>query len=169
MRAVVMKEFGPVENLVMEEVSKPIPSDGEVRIRIKAAGFNPVDWKIREKWYGGEPGQILGSDCSGVIDQVGPNVKGFAVGDEVYAMTFMQCSNGSYAEFVTIPSVLISKKPHNLTFEQAAAVPLAAMTAYRATRAIKKGIPSLLQEPEEEWDRLRFSSLKWQEQKRFFP
>ncbi|MGD0665816.1 MAG: NADP-dependent oxidoreductase [Rhabdochlamydiaceae bacterium] len=141
MKAIVMNGFGSSDVFNLEDVALPVPQDRQVRIRIKAAGFNPVDWKIREGWYknyGSSERQILGCDCSGIIDAVGPNVKEFAVGDEVYAMSFFRSSNGSYAEYTSAPVELVCKKPSNLTFEEAAAVPLAAMTAYRATLA---GIP----------------------------
>lgn len=142
MKVVMMTQFGSSDTLAMQEMAKPEAKEGEVRIRIKAAAFNPVDWKIREGWFGGNPQQVLGSDCSGVVDAVGPNVAQLRPGDEVYGMTFIRGSNGSYAEYVVLPQELVAKKPKNLTFEEAASVPLAAMTAYRATWAvssIKKG------------------------------
>lgn len=135
MKAVVMSEFGSSDLLKFQDLPTPIPTSNEVRIRIKAAGFNPVDWKIRSGWYGGEPHQILGCDCSGVVDAIGAGVKQFAVGDEVYAMSF-KGSNGSYAEWTCVPVELVDKKPPSLTFEEAASIPLASMTAYRATLAV---------------------------------
>jgi NADPH:quinone reductase-like Zn-dependent oxidoreductase len=142
MQAIVMKGFGSIDLLSLQKAPKPSPKEGEVRIRIKAAGFNPVDWKIREGWYGGNPHQILGCDCSGTVDALGPSVTQFSIGDEVYAMTLGRSSNGSYAEFVSVPVEFVAKKPKNISFEQAATIPLASMTAYRATAAIsafKKG------------------------------
>lgn len=130
-----MNGFGSADLLSLQERPLPLPQKGEVRIRIKAAGFNPVDWKIRSGWYGGDPHQILGFDCSGIIDALGSEVKDFAIGDEVYAMS-LRSSNGSYAEFTCVPIELVAKKPHSLTFEEAAAIPLASMTAYRATLGI---------------------------------
>jgi NADPH:quinone reductase len=136
MKAIMMNGFGASDVFVLKEVPLPSPQDHQVIIRIKAAGFNPVDWKIREGWYKQyDSHSILGCDCSGVIDAVGPNVTDFAVGDEVYAMSFIRGSNGSYAQYTCLPIELVYKKPSNLTFEEAAAVPLAAMTAYRATLA----------------------------------
>ena len=135
MKAVCMEKFGSRDVFSLQEVPKPEPREGEIRILIKASGFNPVDWKIREGWYGGKPPKILGMDCSGIVDAVGPNVTQFARGDEIYAMSFFRSSGGSYAEYVSIPVELVAKKPPNISFEEAAAVPLAAMTAYRATLA----------------------------------
>lgn len=134
MKVVAMKGFGSADVLILEDRLIPMPKEGEVRIRIKASSFNPVDWKIREGWYGGDSHQVLGFDCSGIVDAIGPHVKQFEVGDTVYAMS-LRSSNGSYAEFTCVPVELVAKKPHNLTFEEAAAIPLASMTAYRATLA----------------------------------
>ncbi len=135
MKAVVMNDFGGVEKMELKKCFIPEPRRGEVRIRIKAAAFNPVDWKIRENWYGGNPKQILGCDCSGFIDAVGPNEDRFVVGDKVYALAIFKSSNGSYAEYTCVPRELVVKKPEKLTFEEAATVPLAGMTAYRAVIA----------------------------------
>lgn len=135
MKAIVMNGFGSADLLNLQDLPMPVPKENEVRIRIKAAGFNPVDWKIRKGWYGGDPHQILGCDCSGIVDAIGAGVKQFAIGDEVYAMSF-RSSNGSYAEWTCVPVELVAKKPHSLTFEEAAAIPLASMTAYRATLAV---------------------------------
>lgn len=141
MKAIMMRKFGKSGNFALEDVSTPQPKESEVRVRIKAAGFNPVDWKIREGWYGGDPHQIIGFDFSGVIDAMGPDVKGFSLGDEVYGLAF-KSSNGSYAEYTCVPTELIYRKPKNLRHAEAAAIPLAATTAYRATvssRAFAKG------------------------------
>ncbi len=142
MKAVVLEAFGDTSSLQLKEVEKPHPKNGEIRIRIKASGFNPVDCKLRKGLFGGSVPLILGADCSGVVDAIGENAKGFAIGDEVYAMPFGQCSNGSYAEYLCLPCTFAAKKPKKLTFEQAAAVPLSTLTAYRAiiaSSAIKKG------------------------------
>ncbi len=142
MKAVVLEAFGDSTHFKLKEVPIPQPVLGEVRIRIRASGFNPVDYKTRMGSYGGSAPVILGTDCSGTIDALGPEVSNFALGDEVYAMPFGQCSNGSYAEYLCIPVEFVWKKPKNISFEQAAAIPLAAMTAYRAmiaSGAIKKG------------------------------
>ncbi|MBS0604129.1 MAG: NADP-dependent oxidoreductase [Verrucomicrobia bacterium] len=142
MKAVVLESFGDAKHLKLKEVETPQPKKGEVRIRIKSSGFNPVDYKIREGHYGGQVPVILGSDCSGIVDALGPDAKGLNIGDEVYAMPFGQCSNGSYAEYLCLPVEFVAKKPNNITLEQASAIPLVAMTAYRAmiaSRALKKG------------------------------
>jgi NADPH:quinone reductase len=135
MKVVALNGFGSIESFQDELREEPIPKEGELKIRIKAAGFNPVDWKIRKNWYGGDPKQVMGCECSGIIDAIGPGEKQFAVGNEVYALTF-RSSNGSYAEFSCVPRQLVAKKPSNISFVEASTVPLAAMTAYRATLAV---------------------------------
>lgn len=135
MKAVVMSGYGTADVFSLQEVPKPEPQEGQIRIRIRASGFNSVDWKIRNNWYGGPAPRILGMDCSGIVDAVGPSTQNFSIGDEVYAMTFFRSSGGSYAEYVCVPVELAAKKPKNISFEEAAATPLAAMTAYRATVA----------------------------------
>ncbi len=142
MKAIVLDAFGDASHFRLADVPQPQPKKGEVRIKVEASGFNPVDCKIRQGGYGGNAPVILGADCSGVIDALGKEAQGFSVGDEVYAMPFGPSSNGSYAEFLCLPVSVVAKKPSNLSFEQAAAVPLAAMTAYRAmlsSHAIKRG------------------------------
>lgn len=141
MQAVVLHKFGREGCFALEEVTLPIPKEGEVRVKIKAAAFNPVDWKIREGWYGGDPHQIIGFDFSGVIDAAGPQAKHFAIGDEVYGMA-LKSSNGTYAQYSCVPQELLARKPKNLNYDQTAAIPLATTTAFRATiasGAFKKG------------------------------
>lgn len=132
MKAIVLEKFGGVEHLKMEKLPEPLPKEGEVRIRISCAGFNPVDYKTRRGDYGGKLPVILGADCSGVVDLVGPGVHTISVGDEVVAMAFGQTSNGSYAEYVCLPTYFVAKKPKRLSFAQAASFPLISLTAYRA-------------------------------------
>ncbi len=143
MKAVVLEAFGDTSHLKLKEMPIPQPKKGEVRIHIHAVGFNPVDFKLRKNMYGGAAVPlILGADCSGVIDAVGPDVTEFSKGDEVFALAFGQCSNGSYAEYLSLPVEFIAKKPKNLSFEEAAVLPIAGLTAYRcllAPSAIKKG------------------------------
>lgn len=136
MKAIVLEAFGETNHFILKDIPTPEPKQHEVRIRIKAVGFNPVDYKMRQGMYGGDLPIILGSDCSGTIDALGPDAENFKVGDEVYAMPFGRASNGSYAEYVCLPEAMVCKKPVNITFEQASCVPLASMTAYRAINAV---------------------------------
>ncbi len=137
MNAVILHAMGGIDNFRLDNVDIPRPQKGEVRIRVKAAAFNPVDVKIRQGAYGNCLPVILGADCSGFIDEIGAEVNNFAIGDEVYAMPFGQGSNGSYAQYVCVPYQFVAKKPKNLSFEEAACVPLAAMTAYRAASTLQ--------------------------------
>jgi NADPH:quinone reductase len=132
MKAVILEKFGGEEHFAMAELPDPEVKAGEVRVRITNAAFNPVDYKMRSGAYGGNFPLVLGADCSGVIDQVGEHVKGFSVGDEVVAMPFGQASNGSYAEYVALPSSFVAKKPGRISFAEAAGFPLISLTAYRA-------------------------------------
>lgn len=102
-------------------------------ISIKAAGINPVDTKIRSGKHVSSKNlklpAVLGKDFSGTVEQVGPNVTGFQPGDEVFGCSF---GAGTYAEYMISESSYAVRKPANLSFEEAAAVPLAALTAYQA-------------------------------------
>jgi NADPH:quinone reductase len=142
MKAVLLEKFGGSEHFKMGDLPDPQAQAGEVRIRVSCAAFNPVDYKMRLGAYGGDLPLILGADCSGVIDQVGPHVKGLAMGDEVVAMPFGPCSNGSYAELVCLPASFVAKKPKRLSFAESASFPLISLTAYRALIAsdmLRKG------------------------------
>lgn len=136
MRAVVQHAFGGPEVLQVEEVARPEPLPTEVLVRVHAAGINPVDWKTREgrgmAGVLGDPPFILGWDVSGVVEEVGFGVTHLEPGDEVYGMPWFPRAAGGYAEYVTAPSRQFVRKPANLSHEQAAAVPLAALTAWQA-------------------------------------
>ncbi len=133
MRAIVYDTFGGPDVLHLREVSLPAPGAGQVRVAIYAAGTNPVDAGNRQdgSWACLHPPVIPGSDASGVIDSVGPGVTLFAPGDEVYYMVdFLNNSSGTYAEYHVVDAALIARKPKTLTHVEAAALPLAAGTAY---------------------------------------
>jgi NADPH:quinone reductase-like Zn-dependent oxidoreductase len=144
MKAKTIRHYGGPEVLTLEEVGRPEPDKNEIVIRVRAAGVNPIDWKIRE----GELKEsgfhhlplIPGWDVAGEVDQIGQNVTRFAVGDPVYALLDMR-SNGSYAEYVTASEDCVALKPETLDFITAASVPMAALTAYEALNRmdIKKG------------------------------
>jgi NADPH:quinone reductase len=133
MRAIVYDTFGGPDVLHLQEVALPQPGPGQVRVAIYAAGTNPVDVQNRQdgSWAGLHPPVIPGSDASGVIDVVGSGVTLFAPGDEVYYMVdFLNNSRGTYAEYHVVDAALIARKPKILTHVEAAALPLAAGTAY---------------------------------------
>ncbi|KIZ17569.1 NADP-dependent oxidoreductase [Streptomyces natalensis] len=136
MRAVVQDTFGGPEVLRVEQVRRPVPLPTEVLVRVHAAGINPVDWKTRGgtgmAGLLGEPPFTLGWDVSGVVEEVGFGVTTLKAGDEVYGMPwFPRVANG-YSEFVTAPARQWARKPATLDHVHAAAVPLAALTAWQA-------------------------------------
>ena len=136
MRAVVQHEFGGPEVLRVERVPRPEPLPTEVLVRVSAAGINPVDWKTRTgagmAGVLGAPPFTVGWDVSGVVERVGFGVTTLAAGDEVYGMPWFPRQAAGYAEYVTAPARQFTRKPAKATHEQAAAVPLAALTAWQA-------------------------------------
>ncbi|WP_329286070.1 NADP-dependent oxidoreductase [Streptomyces sp. NBC_00691] len=134
MRAVVVEQWGGPENLVEREVERPEPGLGEVLVRVHAAGVNPVDWKTRAGGALIEWGAVpaVGWDVSGTVDAVGPGVGIFHPGDEVFGMPLFPRQAGGYAEYVVAPARHLAPKPASLTHVEAAALPLAALTAWQA-------------------------------------
>ncbi|MFD5461770.1 NADP-dependent oxidoreductase [Kitasatospora sp. NPDC127059] len=132
MRAIVQKEFGGPEVLQLAEVERPKPLSGEVLVRVKAAGVNPVDVAVRAGAFPllGEPPFTVGWDVSGVVEEAGPGAR-YRVGEEVYGMPFFPRAAGGYAEYVAAPSRQLARKPATLDHTQAAALPLAALTAWQ--------------------------------------
>jgi NADPH:quinone reductase-like Zn-dependent oxidoreductase len=135
-RAVVIHEFGGRDKLELADVPEPRLLPDGVRIGIRAAGINPVDWKTRE---GRQQARfphvfpvVLGWDAAGVVEEVGPAARWFKPGDEVFAYCRKHfIGEGTYAEQVVVPDGFVAHKPANLSFEEAGAVPLAALTAYQ--------------------------------------
>src|SRR4051812_16639480 len=135
MRAMVIPRFGGPELFERREVPTPAPGPGEVLVRVIASGTNPVDAKLRAdgSWAGLTPPVILGGDVAGVVEQVGPGVRDLAAGDEVYySPEVFGNQSGSYAEYNVAPAAEVARKPANLSFVEAAAVPLAGGTAWEA-------------------------------------
>jgi NADPH:quinone reductase-like Zn-dependent oxidoreductase len=146
MRAIVQREFGGPEVLRVEDVPVPEPIPTEVQVRVHAAGVNPVDLKTRagKGMAGvlGEPPLAVGWDVAGTVAAVGGGVTRFRVGDEVFGMPWFPRQAGAYAEYVTAPSRHFAAKPHALGFEEAAALPLAGLTAWQIvidTIALQEG------------------------------
>jgi NADPH:quinone reductase-like Zn-dependent oxidoreductase len=137
MKAFILNEPGNTSHLQMTELAVPEIDSQEVLVRVKAISINPVDVKTREGKgiYGrlkNEQPLIIGWDIAGIIERVGEEVSDFKVGDEVFGMVNFPGHGKAYAEFVATPASQISLKPANITFEQAAASTLAALTAYQA-------------------------------------
>ena len=135
MKAVRIHDYGGAGNLVLEEAPRPVAGDGELLIRVHAAAVNPWDCAVRAgyvtKYYTYAFPLILGVDASGVVEAVGKGVAGFAPGDEVYAR-LDPARNGAYAEYVAVPASEAALKPPSLDHIQAAALPHAGLTAWRA-------------------------------------
>ena len=139
MKALVFRQYGGPEVLRIEEVEKPSPKPDELLIRVHAASLNPYDWHrmrglpypVRPMLTGiGRPRVTrLGVDFAGTVEAVGSKVTHFRVGDEVFG-----AADGAVAEYVTSSEVGIALKPANSTFEQAAAVPIAGVTALQGLR-----------------------------------
>ncbi|MEW2548518.1 NADP-dependent oxidoreductase [Streptomyces sp. NPDC047002] len=146
MRAVVQDALGGPEVLRQGRVARPDPLPTEVQVEVHAAGVNPVDWKSRAgggiAGLLGEPPFVLGWDVSGVVSEVGFGVHTLKVGDEVYGMPWFPRPAGAYAEYVTAPSRHFALKPRSIDHDRAAAVPLAALTAWQVlvdTAHVEKG------------------------------
>ena len=137
MKAFMYQRYGPPQSLRMAEVAKPWPKADEVLIKVRAASVNAADWHVVR----GKPlfsratlgllrpkHQILGGDIAGEVEAVGGGVTRFKPGDEIYA-NLLDHGFGGFAEFVSVPVNVMALKPSNLSFEEAAAVPMAAVTA----------------------------------------
>jgi len=132
MRAVVAEHTGGPEVLELREVDRPKPGMTEVLVRVRAAGINPTDWKSRAGT--GFPKQfpaIFGYDVAGVVEEVGFGVTLYRPGDEVFGMPLFPRPANAYAEYVAAPARHFVPKPASLSFEEAAGLPLAALTAWQ--------------------------------------
>lgn len=137
MKAIIIDKFGGAEQLHLQELPIPAPEEEEIQIHVEYSGVNPADWKIREglfqKRLPHEFPIILGWEAAGKINALGKNVKNFKVGDEVYVFCKKPTVHwGTYAEYVNAEAVKVAKKPENINFAQAAAIPLAGLTAWQA-------------------------------------
>ncbi len=138
MKAIRIHNYGGPEVLKYENAPRPQPQAGEVLIRVHAAGVNPIDWKVREGhmkdfWPHKFP-LILGWDSSGVVEEVGPGPAAagrFKIGDEVYSLPD-PTRNGAYADYIVVREPELALKPKSLHHIRAAAVPLAALTAWQS-------------------------------------
>jgi NADPH:quinone reductase-like Zn-dependent oxidoreductase len=137
MKAFVYERYGPPENLRLAEVDRPVPDTGEVLVKVLAASVNAADWHVLR----GKPlfsratlgllrpkHQILGVDIAGKVEAAGSGVAGFQPGEEVYA-NLLDHGYGGFADYVSAPVTAMASKPPSLSFEEAAAVPMAAVTA----------------------------------------
>jgi NADPH:quinone reductase-like Zn-dependent oxidoreductase len=139
MKAMSRAHYGPPDVLRLQEIEKPAPAEDEVLIRVHAVSVNPLDSFVLRGWFSALPAisrllepkpKVIGSDIAGRVEALGSQTKQFRIGDDV-----MGCKNaGGLAEYVCIAEKNLGLKPANLSYEQAAAVPVAAITALQALR-----------------------------------
>jgi len=137
MKAAQITEYGGKDTLkTVNDAPKPSITADQVLVEVHAAAVNPFDWKVREG-YLKEMVPLnfpatLGGDVAGVIAEIGEDVSGFAIGDEVYGQANALSGNGSYAEFTPVKAFSLSTKPKSVDFITAAALPLGSVSAYQA-------------------------------------
>jgi len=133
MKAVVIHEYGGPEALKYEDIPRPEPKDDELLIRVIAAGVNPVDGMVRSGMFGGnrEFPIILGGDVAGIVEKVGSKITKFKAGDPVFAYVSLN-NSGGYAQYALATERELAPKPKSLTYVEAAAVPIVAITAWQA-------------------------------------
>jgi len=145
MKAIVQDRYGSSDMLRLREVDTPVPAAAEVLVRVHAAAVNALDWHFMRgdpylarltMGFGGPKVKIRGRDFAGRVEAVGPGVERFSPGDEVYGE-----ADGAFAEYVCVRHDMVEPKPANLTFEQAAAVPLAGNTALMGVRDLGRARP----------------------------
>ena len=143
MKAIVYTKYGSPDVLQLKEVEKPTPKENELLVKIRAASVNAADWhllradpflvRIMGNGFLKPKNTILGADIAGRVEAVGRNVKQFRAGDEVFG-DISASGWGGFADYVSVPENAVVSKPTNMTFEEAAAVPLAAVTALQGLR-----------------------------------
>jgi len=146
MEAYILKQNGGIEHLQKTTLATPQPAAGEVLIKTKGIGINPIDSQVRSSKYildmitqGNTPDTVvIGWDVAGIIEQVGAGVEGFKVGDEVFGLINMPGLGSSYATYVSAAASQLSHKPAKLSFTTAAATPMAALTAWQAAVTLGK-------------------------------
>lgn len=143
MKAMVLKDFGSMDNLVVEEVAEPQLQAGEVLIRVKSIGIDPVDVKTRRgeaqaRSIRDDHPMILGWDVAGVITGIGNGVRTLRVGNEVFGVVNFPGHGRTYAEYVAAPADQLALKPPSVSFEEAAASTLSALTAWQALVKLAK-------------------------------
>lgn len=134
MKAIVIDEFGPSQVLRQTEIPKPRPGPGEILIAVHATSVNPVDWKMRSgaaAFLVPTFPAVLHPDCAGVVTEIGEGVLDFEIGDEVWSFgSGLMGKQGALAEFMPVDARMASKKPRSLSFNEAATLPLVAVTAW---------------------------------------
>ncbi|GAB1422012.1 NAD(P)-dependent alcohol dehydrogenase [Anaerolineales bacterium] len=147
MKAFVFENYGSPDHLKRIEIAKPIPKADQILVKIMATSLNSADWRslnadpflIRFTMGLRKPKKntILGADFSGIVESIGENVTQFKIGDEVFG-DLADHGFGAFAEYALVPEKLLSFKPNNLNFEESAALPLAAGTAFQGLKKVNK-------------------------------
>jgi NADPH2:quinone reductase len=144
MKALVLDRFGGPGEFRLAELPRPEPGSGQVLVKVAYAGVNPADWKDREghtaAFFDISFPHIIGFDAAGTVADTGPGVSEFSVGDRVFtASDHGQGAPGSYAEYLLVSKERLAKVPDGIDLQSAAAVPIAALTAWQALHAADKG------------------------------
>ncbi|TDN37082.1 NADP-dependent oxidoreductase [Hymenobacter sp. UV11] len=130
-------EFGSLDKIQVGPLDLPAVGECDVLLRVKAAGLNPIDYIVREGYYQQALPSVFptvpGFDVAGIVEQVGPGVSRLRVGDEVFGMVYRPVAqHGTLAERIVVPESYLTLRPHTLSWEAAAGLPLASITAYQA-------------------------------------
>jgi NADPH:quinone reductase-like Zn-dependent oxidoreductase len=133
MKAIILKGFGGIAHFELREVDRPNVGNDELLVKIRATAFNPIDYQMRQGASESRllKSPILGREFSGEIIETGKHVTAFDIGDKIAAYVGSMASNGTYAEFISVPAALVAKTPSKISFEQAAAIPLVGLTAWQ--------------------------------------
>jgi len=139
MKAIVLQEN---REFLLEEIEIPQPENNQIQVKIIASGFNPIDYQMTED--GSERkllrSPILGREFSGIVSAIGTNVTDFKIGDAVFCGSGSMGSNGTYAEYICIPEAIAVHKPSNISFEEAAAIPSAGLTALQSFKRMNANL-----------------------------
>ncbi|WP_194139590.1 NADP-dependent oxidoreductase [Flavobacterium hungaricum] len=142
MKAIVYSNFGNTDVLQTAEQTKPLIEPNEVLVKIKAFSINPMDWKIRKGemklMSGSKFPKHTGADFAGIIEAIGSSVSNFKIGDEVFGVVKNIMKEGASSEYTAVPSSLVWKKPKNISFAQAASIPIAGTAAVTAIAKMGK-------------------------------
>lgn len=134
MKAIVIERYGGAEELEERDMPQPVPNDDQVLLEMHATSINPIDWKLRQGYLKEmipfEFPIILGWDAAGKVAAVGANVKRFQVGDRVFARP-NTTNRGTYAEYIVTEESMLAKIPDNVSYVEAASIPLAGLTAWQ--------------------------------------
>jgi NADPH:quinone reductase-like Zn-dependent oxidoreductase len=145
MKAIVQDRYGSPDVLELRDIDRPSPADHEVLVRVHAAALNAYDWHFMRgdpylartsMGFGGPKQKVRGNDFAGRVEAVGSQVRDLEPGDEVFGGV-----DGTFAEYVCVPRNQLDRKPANLTFEQAAALPMAGRTALKGLREVGQAGP----------------------------